>query len=77
MSHLFARGFSSIVFDHFQDVFDLEDSTIMFLKLHQLNSHVAMGCFQGSIVCVCGATRFLALAKPLGGIIPSAAGEIF
>jgi hypothetical protein len=59
-----------MVFDHFQDVFDLEDFTSKLFKLHHFNSHVAIGCFQGSIACVLGATRFLALAKPLGGIKP-------
>jgi hypothetical protein len=68
MFHLFAKGLSNMVFDHFQDVFDLEDFTSRLFKLHHLNSHVAMGCFQGSIACVLGATWFLALAKPLGGI---------
>lgn len=66
----FHKGLSSMVFDHFKDVFDLEDFTNKLFKLHHLNSHVAMGWFQRSIACVLGATRFLTLTKPLGGIGP-------
>jgi hypothetical protein len=77
MSHLFARGLFNMVFDHFQDAFDLKNFTNKFFKLHQLSSHVAMGCLLGSIARVLGAIRFLALANPLGGIRPSAMGEIF
>jgi hypothetical protein len=36
-----------------------------------------MGHFLGSIACVLGAVRFLALAKPSSGIRLNVVGEIF
>jgi hypothetical protein len=66
-----------MVFEHLWDAFDLQDSTIGFIQLLQLNSHVAMGHFPGANTCVLGAAKLLALAKPLGNIKPIAVNKIF
>ncbi len=65
-----------MVFEILQDVFDLEGFASDFNQLHQLSSHVAMGCFLGSIACILGAIMFLALAKPSSGIRLTAMGEV-
>jgi hypothetical protein len=44
MSHLLANGWSSTVFEHFQDSFNLEDLANGFIQLHKLNSYVVVGC---------------------------------
>jgi hypothetical protein len=40
--HLLTNGHFGMVFKHFQDFFDLEDSTNGFIQLQQLCSHVAV-----------------------------------
>ncbi len=52
MSHLSARGPSSMAFQHLQDAFNLKDFSSDFIQLHQLNSHITMGCFPKFITCV-------------------------
>jgi len=42
ISHLLVGGLLNMVFEHFQDSFDLEDSTNNFIQLYQLSSHVAI-----------------------------------
>jgi hypothetical protein len=42
MSYLLTCNLLNMVFEHFQDSFDLEDSINSFIQLHQLNSHVAI-----------------------------------
>ncbi len=49
-----------MVFENLQDVFYLKGFTNDFTQLHQLNSHVAMGHFLGSITRTFGAIMFLA-----------------
>jgi hypothetical protein len=68
MSYSFVRVFFGMVFEHLWDAFHLEHSVTNFIQLHQLSSHVAMGHFPGSIVCILDAIRIWALAKPSGGI---------
>jgi hypothetical protein len=41
MSHLSIGDLSGMVFEHFQDSFNLKDSTNGFIKFHQLISHMA------------------------------------
>lgn len=77
MPHLSTREHSSIVFEHLWDVFNLKEFANNFIHLHQLNSHVAMDHFLGSIVHILGATKLLTLAKPSGGIKPIAMGKVF
>jgi len=57
-----------MVFKHFQDVFDLKDSTNDFIQFHQLSSHVTYGHIPQSITYIFGIIRLLALAKPSCGI---------
>jgi hypothetical protein len=76
MFHLSAREHFGMIFEHLWDVFDLKKSPNNFIQLHHLNSHVAMDCFPRSIVFIFGATKFLTLAKPLGGIKPITMGEV-
>jgi len=77
MFHLSFGGSSNIVFEHFRNSFDLEDSTNGFIQLHQLCSHVAMNCILGSMVQVIGVNWFLAVAKPFKGIRSIAVGKCF
>jgi hypothetical protein len=42
MSHLLTCNLLNMVFEHFQDSFDLEDSINSFIQFHQLSSHVAI-----------------------------------
>jgi len=66
-----------MVFKHLRNAFNLKNSTNSFIQLHQLNSHVAMGHFLGSIACVLGVVRLLALANPTCGIKPIVVGKVF
>jgi hypothetical protein len=73
----FCRGTFWHVFKHFWDVFDLKDFVSNFLQLHQLSSHVAMGCFSRSIAHILGVARFLALVKLSSGIRLITMCEVF
>ncbi len=66
-----------MVFEHFRDYFDLEDSMNGFIQLHQLCSHVVANCILGSMAWVIGASWLLALAKPSSGIRSIAVGKYF
>lgn len=39
-----------------------------FILLHQLCSHVAIGCILGSMARILGTSKILALVKPFSGI---------
>jgi hypothetical protein len=75
-SHLLVSGFSCIVFEHLQNLFDLEDSTNAFPQLFQVCSHVVMNHIPMPIVWVFGATKLLALAKSFEGIHLIVVGEV-
>jgi len=57
-----------MVFEHFLDSFNLEDLANGFIQLHQLNSHVVIGCITQSMACIIGVVKILTLAKPSSGI---------
>jgi hypothetical protein len=65
-----------MVFEYLLDDFNPKDSTRGFIQLHQPSSHVAMGCFLGSIICVFGVVRLFVLANLSSGIKLIAMGEV-
>jgi hypothetical protein len=67
-----------MVFEHFQNSSDIKDSLLSgFVQLYQLGSHVVASHILRFVAQVLGAIRFLALAKPLGGVQLIAMGEAF
>jgi hypothetical protein len=66
-----------MVFEHLQDLFDLEDSTNNFLKLFLMYSYVVIGRIPKNITKALGVVKLLALVKPCGGIWPIAIDETF
>jgi hypothetical protein len=75
--HLSVGGPFGMVFEHVRDLFDLEDSMNVFIQLHQLCSHVVVGCNLGCVVWILGACWLLALAKLSSGIHLIAVGKTF
>ncbi len=75
MSHLLANGWSSMVFEHFQDSFNLEDLANGFIQLHKLNSYVVIGYIAQSMAHIICVVKFLTLAKPSSDIQPITMGD--
>jgi hypothetical protein len=44
MFHISTSGPFDMVFENLQNSFDLEDLASVFIQLHQLHSHVVVGC---------------------------------
>jgi hypothetical protein len=76
MYHLLIGGHYSMVFEHFWNSFDLEDSTNNFSNLFLMCSYVVVGCLLEIIFQILGTVRLLTLAKPSKGIWPIAMGEV-
>jgi hypothetical protein len=72
MPNLSTCGTFGMVFEHQEDYFHPKDSMSGFPQLFQFCSHVAQGHIPRQIAHILGATHFLAMTKPIGGVHPIA-----
>jgi hypothetical protein len=66
-----------MVYEHLSKCFILEDPSLGFLKLFQVDVIVAHGVILKLMALVHGARRLLAMAKDTGGLHPIAIGKVF
>jgi sulfite exporter TauE/SafE len=65
-----------MVFEHFQNSLDFEDSINNFFNLFIMCSYVMVGCIIGTISQILGIVRLLTSTKPSKSIWPIAMGEV-
>jgi hypothetical protein len=75
LAHLLVHGPSSMVFEHFRDLFDPKDLVNCFSHLLLMCSYV-VGHIPKIITRTFGATKLLALASPSSGIQPITIGKV-
>jgi hypothetical protein len=66
--HFSAGGLLSMVFEHLQNLFDLEDLTNKFYQLFFICFYVTARCIPKNITKVFNDAKLLFLAKPSNGI---------
>ncbi len=76
MYHLLIGGHYNMVFEHFRNSFDLEDSTNNFSNLFPMCSYVVAGCFIEIISQILGTIRLSISAKPSKSIWHITMGEV-